>query len=120
MSPSLWSLKYPVRNVWHDFELPFVGNDSVKWVGQLAFVIDAEGEVFQTDALVFDSPWYHCAACSERLSLHAKFCAECGAPLDWEHLDERDPAALAALDAAVRAKLADLAGAESADQDSAA
>ena len=116
---SLLTLAYPVRNVWVDFKLPFVDNDSVVWKGQVAVVVDANGEVFQSDGLVFDTPWYYCAVCeNQRLGVGTKFCAECGGALDWEHTAARDPDAERAFQAEVNAKVAairaDLDGVKSA------
>lgn len=105
---SMFALDYPVKNLWVDFAIPHVDNASVVWKGQVAFVIDANGDPWQTDGLSFDTPWYHCASCEERLSISAKFCPKCGTALDWEHL-ERDPEAERAFDADARARIEDAA-----------
>lgn len=107
MSSTGRKIVYPVKTVWHDFEVPFVDNESVKWKGQLALLVDAEGKVFQSYDLVFETPWYYCVSCDERLSVGSNFCPKCGSELDWAHTSERDKDSLAALTAAVDQRIAE-------------
>ena len=103
---SLWGMEFPVRNLWHDFEIPFIGNDSVKWKGQIALTVDANQQVYQSYSLVLEAPWYYCVSCDERLGVGSNFCPKCGAALDWDHTD-KDPDALAVLAAQIDQKIAE-------------